>query len=452
MLNWVFIPELYSKIPGRERGRRKEWRLWRKERKLELTRTGFFCTTLNMVVGIVGAAGYAGVELVRILSPHPAVDTLALASVSRRGQDIRELYPNFLGPLSRREKFGAGTMESPEETIDRSDIVFGALPAGTGEPYAKACLDRGISYIDLSADFRFDEDQETYTAWYGLSWQYPALHHRSVYGLPELNRDLIKTLAARGPVIIGNPGCFPTVISLAAYPAVCHRAGKAPPCAVQGKGTAPSRGDPPVLAPGSTLIADAVSGVTGAGRELARAYHFPECSDSVSSYKVGVHRHTPEISRNLMKMAGKAVPVVFTPHLGPLNRGILATVYIPLDSPAVPDLSGAGESPGKPSPDGPPKEGRVEKEKALREWYAEFYRDEPFVRILPSGVNAATGRVRQSNFCDISVHLDQSGTMLILESAIDNMVKGAAGQAVQNMNIICGFEETQGLEALPALF
>jgi N-acetyl-gamma-glutamyl-phosphate reductase len=144
-----------------------------------------------------------------------------------------------------------------------------------------------------------------------------------------------------------------------------------------------------------------------------------------------------------MKMAGKAIPLIFTPHLGPLNRGILATVYIPLEPAA--DAPSAGTVK-------PPAEERTEKEKTLREWYAGFYRDEPFVRILPWGLNAATGRVRQSNFCDISVHLDQTGHTLIIESVIDNMVKGAAGQAVQNMNILCGFEETLGLSAPPALF
>jgi N-acetyl-gamma-glutamyl-phosphate reductase len=203
----------------------------------------FFLYHPCMIVGIIGAAGYAGAELIRILSSHPKADTLALASVSRRGQSIDEAYPNFLGTAGVRQKFGAGIMESPEEVIGKSDLVFGALPAGTGEPYAKTCLDRGISYIDLSADFRFDQDEETYTAWYGVPWQYPALRRRSVYGLPELNRDLIKALAAQGPVIIGNPGCYPTAVSLACYPVVFDKkGGKPPPCAVQGNGAPPSAG------------------------------------------------------------------------------------------------------------------------------------------------------------------------------------------------------------------
>jgi N-acetyl-gamma-glutamyl-phosphate reductase len=397
-----------------------------------------------MTAGIIGAAGYAGAELVRLLSGHPEISRLFLASVSHKGQKISDIYPNFFvkpGSLSESGKLcgvsdfaaapdsagspdsaeyadsaenpdTAGTLEAPENVIAVSDIVFGALPSGTGEGYAKACLDRGVSYIDLSADFRFDDDEETYRAWYGKDWLYPELRRRSVYGLPELYREKIKALAASGPAIVGNPGCYPTAVTLAAYPVLA------------GKGPKP--------APGAVVIADAISGVTGAGREPGRAYHFPECSDSVSPYKVGSHRHTPEIGRNFSVIAGRPVPLVFTPHLGPFNRGILATVYIPLEDPAGAD--------------------RVSAEAEIRRRYAEFYRNECFVRILPAGLCAATNRVRQSNYCDISIHLDHEGKTLILVSAIDNMVKGAAGQAVQNMNIIAGFDETAGLRALPSLF
>jgi N-acetyl-gamma-glutamyl-phosphate reductase len=199
-----------------------------------------------------------------------------------------------------------------------------------------------------------------------------------------------------------------------------------------------------------TIIADAVSGVTGAGREPGRAYHFPECSDSVSAYKVGSHRHTPEISRNLAAMAGRPVPLIFTPHLGPFNRGILATVYIPLE--AFGGGMERGTAPGTGLSALPRTNETSLKEKAIREHYAAFYRNEPFVRVLPENLSAATNRVRQSNYCDLSVHLDHSGSTLIVESAIDNMVKGAAGQAIQNMNLILSFDERSGLTALPALF
>jgi N-acetyl-gamma-glutamyl-phosphate reductase len=368
-----------------------------------------------MRAGIIGAAGYAGSELVRLLAGHPGVDGLALGSVSREGDRIENVYPNFLQRVS-------GRFEKPETVIALSDVVFAALPHGVGEPYAKACVEKGVSFIDLSADFRFGEDEATFAAWYGKPYGYPELRRRSVYGLPELNRARIRELAGSGPVIVGNPGCYPTAAALGAFPALARS-----------------------LAGPGTVVVDAASGVTGGGREPARAYHFPECADSAAPYKVGAHRHTPEISRTMRIMADRPVPLIFTPHLVPMNRGILSTIYIPLEASRRPGTAVAG-APRPPS-------GEVE-EKAgeIRALYAEFYRDEPFVRVLPPGVAAATGRLRQSNFCDISVHLDAAGTTLILAAAIDNMVKGAAGQAVQNMNILLGFEETAGLEAIPALF
>jgi N-acetyl-gamma-glutamyl-phosphate reductase len=194
------------------------------------------------------------------------------------------------------------------------------------------------------------------------------------------------------------------------------------------------------------LIVDAASGVTGGGREPVRAFHFPECSDAAAPYKVGAHRHIPEISRNMAAMAaGRAVPpLIFTPHLAPMNRGILSTIYIPL----LPSWQAPAPG-GAPRP--PSREIEARTDEILR-LYEDFYRDEPFVRVLPRGVFAATNRVRQSNFCDISVHMDQGGRMLIVISAIDNMVKGAAGQAIQNMNILLGFDETAGLSSIPALF
>ncbi|MDR1506260.1 MAG: N-acetyl-gamma-glutamyl-phosphate reductase [Treponema sp.] len=381
----------------------------------------------NMTAGIIGATGYTGSELLRLLSGHPEIGRIFLASTSCRGQRMEDIYPNFFKLFDSRP--ASGVLEDPETVIAVSDIVFGALPSGAGEAYAAACLERGVSYIDLSADFRFGGDEETYRAWYGGEWLYPDLRRRSVYGLPELYRETTKALAAAGPAVIGNPGCYPTAVILAAYPALA------------GKG--------PHIAAGAAVIADAVSGVTGAGREPGRAWHFPECSDSVSPYKVGGHRHTPEISRNLSVIAGRPVPLVFTPHLGPYNRGILATVYLELAEGAV----GTETSAGREASAVRPKSAEiVEREEVIRRQYAGFYRDERFVRVLPAGICAATNRVRQSNYCDISVHLDQGGRILIVVSAIDNMVKGAAGQAVQNMNIIAGFDETLGLQALPALF
>ena len=368
-----------------------------------------------MIAGVIGATGYAGSELVLLLSGHPGVTGLSLSSVSYEGDRIEAVYPNFLKGVSA----GLGTAEA---VIENSGVVFSALPHGAGEDYGKRCMEKGIPFIDLSADFRFGEDEETYTAWYGTPYKYPALRSYAVYGLPELNRRNITDRAAGGRVIIGNPGCYPTAASLGVFPAL-------------------ARG---LLGPG-TVIVDAASGITGGGREPGRAFHYPECADAVIPYKVGSHRHTPEISRNFAVMAGGNAPaVIFTPHLAPMNRGILSTSYIPLA-----ESWQCRAVPGAPRPPG----GEIEEKTGkIRELYAEFYRDEPFIRLLPPGTAAASNRVRQSNFCDISVHLDQAGTTLIVLSAIDNMVKGAAGQAVQNMNVVFGFDETAGLTAVPSLF
>jgi N-acetyl-gamma-glutamyl-phosphate reductase len=374
-----------------------------------------------MVVGVIGAAGYAGAELVRLLSGHKKVTGLSLGSVSLEGGRIEEVYPNFLGRISF-------PLVKPDEVVAASDVVFAALPNGVGEAYAKACLEKGVSFIDFSADFRFGDDEDTFKAWYGSGFVHPELRKRSVYGLPELNRERLKLLAASGPVIIANPGCYPTGASLGVFPSLA-------------KG----------LSSGGTIIVDSATGITGGGREPQRSFHFPECSDSVSSYKVGAHRHTPEISRNMREMAerhgGTAPQLIFTPHLAPMNRGILSTIYIPLKG----EWQAAPASAARDAPRPPSKE-IAAKTAEIRELYAAFYRDESFVRVLPSALMPSTGRVRQSNFCDISVNMDQGGSTLIVITAIDNMVKGAAGQAVQNMNVLFGFDETEGLHSVPALF
>jgi N-acetyl-gamma-glutamyl-phosphate reductase len=371
-----------------------------------------------MKAGIIGATGYAGAELIRLLSGHPEINELILSSVSFEGGRIEDVYPNFLGRVSC-------PLLKAEDVVASSDVVFAALPHGIGEPFAAACMERKIHYIDLSADFRFDDDEAVYSAWYGKPYRYPELRKNSVYGLPELNRNRIKELAAAGPVIIGNPGCYPTGGSLGVFPALA-------------KG---------LVCPERPVIVDAVSGTSGGGREPSRSFHYPECADSVSPYKVASHRHSPEIARNFAAMAaagGTPSPqMIFTPHLAPLNRGILSTIYIPLSGEWRVAAGGAVMPPSK--------EIEVMTDK-IRSLYDDFYRDEPFVRVLPAGLTAATNRVRQSNYCDISVHLDLNGSTLIAAGAIDNMVKGAAGQAIQNMNILFGFDEKAGLEAIPALF
>ena len=365
-----------------------------------------------MKAGVIGATGYAGAELVRLLLGHSHIEDLILSSVSFEGGRIEDVYPNFIGRIS-------APLVNADAVVSEADLVFSALPHGVGEQFAKICVEKGKPFIDLSADFRFGEDEAAFKKWYGKDYVHSELRKYSIYGLPELNRKRIREQGTgnreRGePVIIGNPGCYPTGASLGCFPALA-------------KGLA-----------AGTIIVDAASGTSGGGREPSRQFHYPECADSISPYKIGAHRHTPEIIRNFAAMAAlegrSSPPVVFTPHLIPMNRGILSTIYIPLAA----EYAAAGNI--------------DEKTSKLRALYADFYKDEPFVRVLPAGMIAATNRVRDSNYCDISVHTDHSGSVLIIVSAIDNMVKGAAGQAIQNMNLIFGFEEKTALEAIPALF
>ncbi|MCL2719743.1 MAG: N-acetyl-gamma-glutamyl-phosphate reductase [Treponema sp.] len=371
-----------------------------------------------MIAGIIGATGYAGAELLRLLNGHPKITGFNLSSVSFEGEKIEDIYPNFLGRIS-------SVLQKAEDVIASSDVVFSALPHGVGEKYAEACIGRKIHYIDLSADFRFGDDEVIFNDWYGKKYDFPNLHKDSIYGLPELNRQKIKELTSKGAVIIGNPGCYPTGALLGVYAALS-------------KGLVCDSDTP--------VIVNSASGTSGGGREPARSFHYSECADSTAPYKIASHRHSPEIARHMafMTPAGAKPPkVIFTPHLVPMNRGILSTIYISLSekwriTPVNNNLQ-------------PSKEIK-EKTLEIRQLYSDFYKDEPFVRVLPDGVTAATNRVRQSNYCDISVHIDINGSTLIVATAIDNMVKGAAGQAVQNMNILFGFDETDGLKAIPMIF
>ncbi|MCL2802110.1 MAG: N-acetyl-gamma-glutamyl-phosphate reductase [Treponema sp.] len=356
-----------------------------------------------MVVGIIGATGYAGAELARLLSGHSKIKKLALSSVSFEGDRIENVYPAFLGRIS-------GKLLKAEEVIAASDVVFSALPHAVGEPFAAACIEKKIHFIDLSGDFRFGDDEAVYSEWYGKNYQFPDLHKTSIYGLPELNRNLIKDSKSK-PLVIANPGCYPTGATLGIFPAI-----------VKG------------LTGETPIIVNAVSGTSGGGREPSRSFHYSECADSVAPYKIASHRHAPEISRNLAAISqiaeGGSIPapkVIFTPHLAPMNRGILSTIYIPLKE-------------------------KFKKIEEIQKLYEDFYKDEPFVRVLPSGVYSAANRVRHSNFCDISVNLDIHGSTLIVVTAIDNMIKGASGQAIQNMNILFDYDERNGLEAIPMLF
>jgi N-acetyl-gamma-glutamyl-phosphate reductase len=352
--------------------------------------------------GIIGATGYAGAELTRILLSHPDVKALNLSSSSHVGERMGKVYPNLAGPA-----LGDAVLMDQNRAIEGSEVVFAALPHGLAEGIAAACFDAGKLFIDISADFRFGTDEATYTAWYGKKYARPELHAASVYGLPELNRAAIAK--AR---IIGNPGCYPTCAELGLFPAL--RLG---------------------IAEREGIVIDAKSGVTGAGREPTKATHYPEIADSIVPYKIGQHRHTPEIARVLEAMAGAPVGMVFTPQLAPIGRGIVSTIYFRIAEGALGGASG--------------REGRAV---ALREAYAEFYKDESFVRVLPEGFFATNKDVRMSNYCDVSLHMAHDGRTAVVVSAIDNMVKGAAGQAVQNMNIALGLDERAGISMLPPAF
>lgn len=340
--------------------------------------------------GIIGATGYAGAELVRLLLSHPKAELAAISSVSFEGKALSEVYPAYYGLCDM-------VCESANDVVEKSDVIFAALPHGLSQELAAQCDAKQKVFIDLGADFRL-ENEEDYKEWYGGEYLDKDLHARSVYALPELFREQIK-----GKTILANPGCYTTGVPLALAPAVKYG-----------------------LVETAGIIADCKSGVTGAGRGLSQNTHYPDLNEGFHPYKVAAHRHTPEIEQTLSHLAGEKVTITFVPHLLPVNRGILSTCYARL------------------------KKG-VTKEK-LREAYESFYRGEFFIRLLPDGKVADIHNIKCSNFCDISLHVDSRTGTLIAVSAIDNMVKGAAGQAIQNMNLVFGLEETAGLTMTPPAF
>lgn len=334
--------------------------------------------------GILGATGYAGSELVRLLSQHGGVELAMVTSKSFEGQKMSEVYPALRGVCDL-------VLESPEpETVaQKCDLVFTALPHGASKEVIPRLYELGLKIIDLSGDYRYN-DPAVYELWYKQPHSSPELLKESVYGLPELHREEIKKSS-----LIGNPGCYTT-------------------CSILGLA--------PLVAAGvietKNIIIDAKSGVSGAGRGLAVDYHFCECTENMKAYKVATHRHTSEIEQELSLLAGQDIMLSFTPHLVPMKRGIFATIYANLKAP---------------------------KTKAeLMQLYHSFYDNEAFIRLYDEGL-PESNHVSGSNFVDIGLCVDERLNRVIVISAIDNLVKGAAGQAVQNMNLLFGLPENQGL-------
>ena len=339
-------------------------------------------------VSIVGATGYAGEELLRLLLSHPMAEICGISSESFAGKKISEIYPSLAG-------FCDMLLTDIDTAIADADVVFAALPHGLSQSLADKVTSNGSKFIDLGADFRL-YDEEDYKQWYGLDYT-SSLHEKQVYCIPELHREQIKS----DTIVVGNPGCYPTSVALAIAPAVS-------------------------IASAENIIIDSKSGVTGAGRALSLTTHYTEQNEAFGAYKVAEHRHTPEIEQTASELFGSKVTLTFVPHLLPVNRGILTTAYLRIT-----------------------KEISVEE---IHKIYSDYYKNEKFVRVMPLGSSANIKTIKHTNLCDISVHLDIRTNTLIVCSAIDNMVKGAAGQAIQNMNIICGYPEETGLLMIPPAF
>lgn len=338
-------------------------------------------------VGIVGGTGYTGVELLRLLAQHPEVELTAITSRAEAGSAVADMFPSLRGRVAL--KFS----DPATAPLKECQIVFFATPNGVAMQQTRNLLDAGVRVIDLAADFRI-KDIAVWEKWYGMTHAAPDLVAEAVYGLPELNRAQIK-----GARLVANPGCYPTAVQLGFLPLI--EAG---------------------CVDIDHLIADAKSGVSGAGRKAETHILFAEASDNFKAYGVAGHRHLPEIRQGLSGVASAQVGLTFVPHLTPIIRGIHATLYA-----------------------------RITREEDFQSLYEKRFAGENFVDVLPAKSHPDTRSVRAANMCRIAVHRPQGGDTLVVLSVIDNLVKGAAGQAVQNMNLMFGFDECLGLTQVPVL-
>ena len=343
---------------------------------------------MKMRVGIIGATGYTGVELLRLLLLHPKVEVTVLTSQKYAEVEIDQVFPSLTSRLQ---------LKCEELNIDRIsqkvDFIFAAVPHKTAMETVPLFYQKGKRVVDLSADFRF-KDPAVYERWY-QKHTCDGLLSESVYGLPELHREKI-----RNAKIVGNPGCYPTGALIGLIPLVKKRM-----VSLEG------------------IVIDSKSGVSGAGRDVVLGSLFCEVNEGVKAYKIFDHRHLPEIEQELSQLVQKKITVTFVPHLIPMDRGILTTIYVNFTK-------------------------KVNTEDALK-IFNEYYEKEPFIRIYPKGKIPNTKDVRGSNYCDIGVIVNESDSRAVIVTAIDNLVKGASGEAVQNMNIMLGFPETMGLDVVP---
>jgi N-acetyl-gamma-glutamyl-phosphate reductase len=338
-------------------------------------------------VGIVGGTGYTGVELLRLLAQHPDVELAAITSRTEAGLAVSDMFPSLRGRVDLR------FVEPDKAALDKCDAVFFATPHGVAMAQSPALVEAGVKIIDLAADFRL-KNLDEFAKWYKIPHTATKLLDEAVYGLPEINRQAIRK--AR---VVGNPGCYATAVQLGFLPLL--EAG---------------------VVDMDHLIANAASGVSGAGRKAEVGSLFAEASDNFKAYGVSGHRHLPEIKQGLAQVAGREVGLTFVPHLTPAIRGILATLYA-----------------------------RVTKDVDVQKLYEARFANEPFIDVMPAGSSPATRSVRASNMVRIALHRPQGGDTLVVLVAEDNLVKGAAGQAVQNMNLMFGLEETTGLTHIPIL-